>query len=128
MSAASELIEKHDAIATISTKGIECTYLPKAGPAREVLAVVNEDGIFIDPQAGGIAEHGTLAAFVLRDAEHETLGGIDTPQIGDGLRLGRDPEDKIYAFTGERTRVERHSWTLIFSRTLPYERGGNRIR
>lgn len=69
-------------------------------------------------------EHGTqtseeLWIVVSRDPDSDS-GGIDSPQIGDGLRRSAavDKEQRIYAYTGQIQDVNSGSWCLQFARDI----------
>ena len=100
-----------------------CTYTPKDGAARSVVAVVDEDGQD-DDQGNGLWRVEILNVWVSRDPDT----GIATPQLGDGIVREDDDADKGYAFSGIKSDADQFAWTLQFTRKTPLERGGNRMR
>ncbi len=110
-----------------------CTYLPKSGDARSIVAVVEEGGIEAD-EMSGVQLVSTVTVFVSRD---ETTG-IDAPQLGeqlcresDHLADGSPDPLKLYSYSGivdESDDAMAASWTLVFTRKRPFEKGGNRLR
>lgn len=67
-----------------------------------------------------------IRAFVLRDAADATYGGIDTPEVGDGLRPERVPSGAGYSWIGQVEDATEYGWALVFERVLPHQLGGNR--
>lgn len=107
-----------------------CTYCPAGGGAnRTVYAVVEERGAYQSDETG-LANTEILAVMVSRDpdttnADGTALGGIDDPQLGDGLRRASDQADKFYAYSGEKEDVDDYAWTLIFTRDVIVRHGGS---
>lgn len=101
-----------------------CRYYQKCGNKRNVVAVVDELGSFVEDQIGKKSEE-FIDVFVSRDG----TAGIDEPQLGDALHrleVDEDTPDKGYAYTGEKSDVDENAWTLRFKRKIPYKTGGNR--
>lgn len=117
----------HARLATVclATLGEECTYLSKDGGSHTVTAVIEQLGEFQVDASGRDTEE-VVRAFVMRDASHATYGGIANPQVGEALKLNRDPDGVAFTWAGEKRDVTEYSWVLMFRRRLPYSRGGGR--
>ncbi len=112
--------------------GETCTYLPKDGPARSIVAIVEESGELLD-DSGGVVFADSAHVFVSRDS----TDGINAPQLGeqfwrehDHLADGSGDPGKAYSFWSkeESDDATASGWTLIFGRKRPFEKGGNRLR
>jgi hypothetical protein len=101
----------------------DCEFIQKGGEKRTIVAIVDEDSQVVETRDGVFVQD-TLSAFVSRDS----ATGIDALQLGDGLRLVRDPDDKVYAWDGQNGDGDEFMWTVRFIRMSPYELGGNRRR
>jgi hypothetical protein len=105
-----------------------CTYIPKDGDSRSIVAVVEEDAQ--QPEEMNTASLlGVIRVFVSRDSST----GIDAPQLGDKFWREADgtAPEKAYSFSGvvdESDDATATAWTLLFTRKRPYEVGGNRKR
>ena len=105
------------------------TYYPVNGPQRSVRAIVEEMGATVD-QTHGLASVETILVTVSRDRtatndDGATVGGIDTPQLGDGLKRAGDGPDKLYAWSGDKSDVDDYAWQLTFTRNVIIKHGGS---
>ena len=107
------------------------TYCPaNGGSDREIVAIVEEVGTFPNDESG-IRSVEVLHVTVSRNRDDEAtdgtaIGGIDDPQLGDGLRRENDPSHKFYAYSGEKSDVDDYCWMLTFTREFVVRHGGNR--
>jgi hypothetical protein len=101
--------------------GRTCTYISKASGPREITCVVDERSeLVVDAQ--GRFTSTMLHVFCFRDA----TTGIDSPQIGDALKVAGMPEEHAFTYVGMADDADENAWTLIFERRAPYSRGGGR--
>jgi len=107
----------------VGVHGQSLIYLPQGAPPRAITAPATEESRVGDGGRGGLITIDTLDVFVTRDS----ASGIADPQLGDGLRRAGDPEDRVFAFHGEKLHVLENSWTLRFVRERPYQVGGNTL-
>jgi hypothetical protein len=103
------------------------TYVPKNGPQRTVVMLVERpDENFSEGQPGLVSVERAFC-LCLRDSNNATKGGVDKPQIGDGIMLpvASDPKQQLWAWTGEASEVLHGSWVLHFSRDVIFRQGGS---
>lgn len=106
------------------------TYHPAGGGgSRSVVAVVEEIGAMPDANTG-LTSQETIHVVcsrepALENSDGDAINGIDNPQLGDGLRRANDPDDKMYAWTGEKLDVDDYCWTLVYTRNIVIKHGGN---
>lgn len=102
------------------------TYVPKGGPSRQVVMVIDRRSDFRSNEQG-LSDIEIAECFCLRNAASVAKGGINAPQIGDGILLSAtvDPTQRPFAYTGVATDVTHSSWVLHFSRDVIYRQGGS---
>lgn len=128
-----ELIESDVADVFMNTAdfGETVTYSPAGGGgSRTLVAIVDEGGTFQSDETG-LGQTEVIHVTVSRNRSDETtdgvaVGGIDDPQIGDCIRRENDPEDKGYAYSGDKEDVDEFCWTLIYKRSFVLQHGGGR--
>ena len=94
------------------------TYFPKTGGSREITVWLDEDGNLPDAITGLVSRE-----WCVFEVKRHATEGIDNPQPGDGFRRAGDAEDKLYAFTGEKSDITPYRWRLRFERNVPFSIG-----
>jgi hypothetical protein len=107
----------------LSIMGEACTFIPKEGGQRTVTAIVEQSGQFTDA-ARSVQSGESLNVLVMRDPAHADYGGIDAPELGDGMK--REGGEDVFSYQGRKQEVSTTAWVLEFARNLPYELGGYR--
>ena len=86
------------------------TYYPTGGSPRNVVAVVQERGVYTESSDEAKFQR-FIAAFVGRDPTNATKGGIDEPRLGDYIKRS---DGSKYGFTGDIENIHDSSWWLTF--------------
>lgn len=114
----------HDAKGTVHRFGVECQFIPKSGSSRTIRAVINDSGMnYADGDTSKRVE--VISAFVLKDPDTETYGGIGEIERGDMLRIGTDPEERKFGFADRYAEADAVSWKLFFERKATVTISGN---
>jgi hypothetical protein len=98
--------------------GETAVYFPKSGGTRDVTVWLDEEGRIPDEMTGLVSRE-----WCIFEVKRNSTAGIDDPRPGDGLRRAGDPDDKMYAFVGDKSDVTPHRWRLRFERNVPYSFG-----
>ena len=107
--------------------GDSVTYFPKGGGSRSLVVNVARRRRDFREEGGNLVAVEVIECRVLRDEADATHGGINNPQIGDGLLLAaaEDAEQRRFTYLGVADSVSSIDWLLHFSRDVIFRQGGS---
>lgn len=104
----------------------EVTYVPADGSRRRTIrAICNLDSAIAE-DGSTLGDRTQLEAFISRDQDNDTTGGVTKAMPGDQLIYTGD-EELTFTWTGVQQEDDGQAarW-LLFTRNVPYRIGGNR--
>lgn len=101
------------------------TFYPKNGTPRTVVMLVDVRRDFRESEPGLVTVE-VAECRCLRDPNNASKGGVDNPQIGDGILLSTeaDPSQRKFGYVGIATEISASDWVLHFSRDVLFRQGG----
>lgn len=107
--------------------GDSVTYFPKGGGSRALTLNVARRRRDFREESGNLVAVEVIECRCLRDETDATHGGINSPQIGDGLLLAvaEDAEQRKFTYLGVADGINTTDWLLHFSRDVIFRQGGS---
>jgi hypothetical protein len=98
--------------------GVACTFVPRSGPARAVVAVI--EYVREEDRQGEAQEHQKERCWitVFRN-EAAARGGIAVIQRGDAFEGPEDTTSTRWSFAGQVRSRSAEAWDLLFERVRP---------